>query len=142
MLNWKLEEDILVSKKSSEYYEKLGWFYKEITSKRKLDKEMENVRKDIKLKYRAEKLNTFDNEIKKERNRINELVNKINFEFNDFIRKNKGLIDNNIVPFKIKVKPYNTCNEEILCPGTLEHVTIYFEPMAISFLQERLNSDE
>lgn len=139
MLNWKLEEDEFVRKKSLEYYEKLGWLYKAITSKRKLHKEMEEVRKDIRLKYRAKKLNAFDKEIKMERDRINDLVDKINFKFNDFIRENKGLIDNKIVPFKLKVEPYDG---EFLRPEPLECVTIYFKPMAVAFLQERLSGNK
>ena len=135
MNKWDIEEDEYVYKKSLEYYNKLGWFYKIITSEKKLNKKIKEAMKDVRLKYRAEKLNYLENKLNGERERINILIDKINSDFNDFIVKNQGLIDSKTVPFKIKVRPYNG-NIDYL---GLETVTIYFEPMAISFLQERVD---
>lgn len=100
-------------------------------------KDIENVIKDAKLEYRSYEISRLKSEIKEERHRIDELVKQINFRFNEFLRKNQMVIDNEKKAFDMKVKPY----EQPQIPTLFETVIIRFEPMAVTFIQEMISDD-
>ena len=140
MLDWIEEEKRYVNKAVDIYLEKqfkmpLGF----MISKKTLNKNIEQVKKEATDKYRFDKLMKYRGEIEMERQRINKVVEGINNKFNEYLKSTKINIDKNVKPFKLEAKEYISL-ETIGCTP-LETITIQCEPFRIAFIQEKVGDD-
>lgn len=137
MLNWRLEEEKYVEERLKEYRKELNVLALMFMSKKQLNKNIEHVKEQSRQDYRANKLDKYLEEIKKERKRINDLLNNINTAFDEYLEEHKHLISKNIKPFQMEVKPYDNLSEPTL--SQLEVVSIHCKPFSISFIQEKID---
>lgn len=136
MLSWRIEEDKYVNKKINEYLNKIPALARIFISEKQMNKNINYISDKARLEYRRDKLDSMLNEVKEERERINDLVNDLNIKFDDYLHKQQNIISKNIKPFEIKVKPYNNSSKITL--EQLEVVTIQCEPLKLSFIQEKV----
>lgn len=140
MLDWFKEEKIYVEKAVDSYIKEqnkmpLGF----MISKKTLRKNIEKVKKRATDKYRFDKLMRYRGEIETERKRIDEVVEKINKKFNDYLKSIEGTINANVKPFKLEANEYEL-NHSIT--ADTEIVKIKCEPFQIAFLQEIIGDDK
>lgn len=136
MLNWEIEEDKYVNKRISEYLNKIPALARIFISEKQMGKNINYISDKARLKYRRNKLDSMLNEVKKERERINDLVDDLNIKFDEYLNKQQDIISKNIKPFKIEAKPYDGPKEVTL--ERLEVVTITSDPLKLSFIQEKV----
>lgn len=106
-------------------------------SDKQLNKNINYITEQAKLEYRSQKLDSYLEDVKEERKRINDLINDINNAFNDYLEEQKHLISKNIKPFQIEANPYDNLTEPTL--SQLEVVTIHCKPFKIAFIQEKID---
>ncbi len=140
MLNWRIEEDKYVNEKINEYLNKIPALARIFISEKQMNKNINYISDKARLEYRRNKLDSMLNELKKERERINDLVDDLNIKFDEYLHKQQDIISKNIKPFKIEVKPYDNPKEVTL--ERLEVVTIQCEPLKLSFIQEKLGEND
>lgn len=136
MLNWRVEEEKYVETQISEYRQSITALQMMFMSKKTLDKNIIYISQEARLKYRRNKLDTYMEEIEKERKRIDELVDKMNKKFDEYMSNQQHIISKNIKPFRLEAKPYDNLSKSIL--EQLEIVTIQCEPLKLAFLQEKI----
>lgn len=134
-LDWKEGEERYIQKRIDYYLKKqskmpLGF----LLSKKKLNKNIEEIKKEAKDYFRFMKLYYYKEEIEQERERIDKLIEDTNNKINKYIKNIKENINNEIKPFKIKTKDYINNFNDYCVPK--EIVSIYCEPFEISFIQE------
>lgn len=140
MLDWFKEEKIYVEKAVDSYIKEqnkmpLGF----MISKKTLRKNIEKVKKRATDKYRFDKLMRYREEIETERKRIDEVIEKINKKFNDYLKSIEGNVNANVKPFKLEANEYEF-NYSIT--ADIEIVKIKCEPFQIAFLQEIIGDDK
>lgn len=140
MLNWRIEEDKYVNKRISEYLNKIPALARIFISEKQMNKNINYISDKARLEYRKNKLDSMLNEVKKERERINDLVDDLNIKFDEYLYKQQDIISKNIKPFKIELKPYDNPKEVTLV--RLEVVTIQCEPLKLSFIQEKVDEND
>lgn len=136
MLNWRLEENQYVEERLKEYRKELNGLARMFMSDRQLNKNIEYITKQAKLEYRSIKLDDYLDEVDKERERIDKLIDDLNNKFNGYINEQKHIISKNIRPFQIEAKPYDNFTEPTL--SQLEVITIHCEPFKLAFIQEKI----
>ena len=134
MLNWRIEEENYITEKLRSYSEPFLFclFKSDKKKNERLNKFVEKAR----LEYRQQKLDDILLEVKKERERIDDLVNDMNSKFEDYMYRQNHIISKNIKPFKMEAKPYDNYSEPTL--SQLEVITIQCEPLKLSFIQEKI----
>lgn len=141
MLDWLEEEKQYVNKAVDNYLKEqsampLGF----MISRKTLNNNIEEVKKEATDRYRFDKLMKYRGEIETERKRIDTVVEEINNKFNEYLNSVKNNVNKNIKPFKLDVKEYT--NLDIIGSTTLlETVTIQCEPFRIAFVQEKLEKE-
>ena len=129
MLNWRREEKNYIRERLREYKEPFIFCLFKSDKNDRLNKFVDNVR----LEFRRNKLDEILLEVKKERERIDSVVNSINNEFEDYMYKQNNLISKYNKPFKVKI------SDDVISPlEQLEVVSIQCEPFKVSFLQEKI----
>lgn len=134
MLNWRIEEEDYIREKLREYKE--PFLFCLFKSDKKKNENLNKYVDSARLEYRKSKLDDILLEVKKERERIDKLVNDMNSKFEDYMNKQNHIISKNIKPFRIEAKPYDNYSEPTL--SQMEVVTIHGEPLKLSFIQEKL----
>ena len=141
MLNWREEEKQYIQEKIDNYRKEqakmpLGF----LLSAKQNSKNIEKITEKATQEYRYFKLIKYEAEIQEERKRIDNLINEINDKFDNYLNEQQHIISRNIKPFKIEAKPYSNYSEPTL--SNLEIVSILCQPFKISFIQEKLGSDD
>ena len=141
MLNWREEEKQYIQEKIDNYRKEqakmpLGF----LLSAKQNSKNIEKITEKATQEYRYFKLIKYEAEIQEERKRIDNLINEINDKFDNYLNEQHHIISRNIKPFKIEAKPYSNYSEPTL--SNLEIVSILCQPFKISFIQEKLGSDD
>lgn len=137
MLNWRIEEKEYVDKKIHDYLDKMSALARIFISEKQMNKNLNYISDQARLEYRRNKLDSFLDEVQKERDRINNLVDDLNNKFNDYINNQQHSISKNIKPFRVEAKPYDGYSEPTL--SKLEVVSIKTEPFELAFVQERID---
>ncbi|MBQ3298615.1 MAG: hypothetical protein IJA94_06615 [Bacilli bacterium] len=136
-----LEEEEYIKKARYEYLEeenKNVWSF--LMSDKARKKNIQYVTDRARERYRQNKLEEYEEEIKEERKRIDKVVEEINNKLNEWLKKQKNCISSNVKPLNIKVRPYSTYNIDLT--EALEVITIKCDPLEISFIQEKLGSED
>lgn len=140
MLNWRIEEEIAIKEAIKQYNEEQAKKpFSFLISERQERKNIEFVTKRAIDRYRLHKLEEYEIEIQKEREKIDNLIKELNIRFNKYLHEQGKIISDNVKPIKLKTNLYETLDEATIAP--LEVVTIYCEPFRLSFIQEKLGSD-
>ena len=137
MLNWRLEERQYVGKKIEEYYKSITALQRIFISEKQMNKNINYITEQAELSYRERKLNDYIDEIKEERKRIEKVVEDLTNKLNDYLKEKKALIEKEVEPFEIELKPYDNFTEPTL--RRTEVVTIHIKPMKLSFIQEKID---
>lgn len=135
MLNWRVEEEKYVSKKKDEYLDSLSKTSILFTSQRTRNENLKLVEEQARLSYREEKLDSMLDEIRKERERINDLVDDINNKFCTYLEDKIFLMpsyEDKLVA--INARPYHEHNQLV----ELEVVEIELKPLKIGFVQKKI----
>ena len=140
MLNWRIEEREFVDKEINEYYKNLLVFQRLVMNKKQMNKNINYITEQAKLKYRSKKLDNILDDVLKERKRINDLIENLNNKFDGYISEQQHIISQNIRPFEMEAKPYDNISEPTL--SQLEVVTIYCKPFKLAFIQEKIGSED
>ena len=136
MLNWRIEEEHYIREKLRNY--KTPFLFCLFKSEKKINENLNKFVDNARLEYRKNKLDDIMLEVKKERERIDNLINNINSKFEDYMYRQNHIINKNIKPFRIDVNEYD--NEPTL--SQLEVVTIHTEPFKLSFIQEKIDIEK
>ena len=137
MLNWRVEEEKYVSKKIDEYLDSLSKTSILFTSQRTRNENLKLVEEQARLSYREEKLDSMLDEIRKERERINDLVDDINNKFCTYLEDKIFLMpsyEDKLVA--INARPYHEQNQLV----ELEVVEIELKPLKIGFIQQKIGA--
>ena len=139
MLNWRIEEEDCIKEAIENYLKeeskKPFWF---LMSEKTRRKNIQYVTDKARERYRQEKLEKYEEEIKEERERIDKVVEEINNKFEVYIKGIKGQINDKIRPFKLEVEEYDNLNNTPTSIQSLERVIIRCEDLKIAFIQERV----
>lgn len=140
MLNWRIEEEDCVRKAIEEYFkEESKNPFSCLMSDKTRRKNIQYVTDRARERYRQEKLERYEEEIKEERKRIDIVVEKINNEFEIYMKGIKEQINHKIKPFKLEIGNYSNSNDMSI--QALEKVTIKCEDLKIAFIQERIGEE-
>lgn len=134
MLNWRIEEQAYIQKQFEKYYKNLSTLQRLFMSEKTNKKNLEYIKQNAQLEFRRMKLDKNLDEIKDERKRINNVVTDINNNFNEFLKKQKCVIQAKIKPFEIEVNETTKLDET----KELEIIYIYSEPFKMGFMQEKI----
>ena len=139
MLNWRIEEEDCVKKAIEEYFKEENKNpFSFLMSDKTRRKNIQYVTDKARERYRQEKLEKYEEEIKEERKRIDRIVEYINNEFETYIKGIKEQINHKIRPFKLEVEEYDNRYSDPVSIQSLEKVTIKCEDLKIAFIQERI----
>lgn len=137
MLNWRLEEREYVGGKVDEYYKSISGLQRIFISEKQMNKNIDYITEQARLEYRSKKLDGFLDEVNEERKRIEKAVEDLNNKLNKYLEEQKALIEKEVEPFEIEVKPYDNFTEQTL--RRIELVTIHLKPMKVCFAQEKID---
>ena len=137
MLNWRLEEREYVGEKIDEYYKSISGLQRIFISEKQMNKNINYITEQARLEYRSKKLDGFLDEVNEERKRIEKAVEDLNNKLNEYLEEQKALIEKEVEPFEIEVKPYDNFTEPTL--RRIELVTIHLKPMKVCFVQEKID---
>lgn len=135
MLNWRLEEqqyvDEQMEKWREQYWKGIGCLF---ISEKKYQKLKQEEEEEVRKSFRIAKLDNYFYEIVKERQRIDNIIENLNKQFDEYLIDIGGFVKNNIKSIEVKVVDYNMPCE--LTP--MEFVDIQLKPLKVSFLQEKI----
>ena len=139
MLNWRIEEEEYIKKAKDKYYEEESKNpFSLLMSNKTRIKNIQYVTDMARERYRQEKLEKYEKEIKEERERIDKVVEEINNKFEIYIKGIKEQINDKIRPFKLEVEEYDNLNNNPTSIQSLERVIIKCEDLKIAFIQESI----
>ena len=137
LLDWVEGEKRYIEKRVNNYLkEQYEMPLSFLLSDKKLNKNIEEIKREAKDYFRFIKLNYYEAQIAQERKRIDKLVEDINNKLNEYMFCTEEKIYNELKPFKIKTEHY--ANDFGHYSKPKEIVSIYCEPFEISFLQEAI----
>ena len=140
MLNWRIEEEDYIKKAIEIYFEEENKNpFSCLMSDKTRRKNIQYVTDRARERYRQEKLERYEEEIKEERKRIDKVVEEINNKFETYIKGIKEQINHKIKPFKLEIGNYSNSNDVSI--QALERVTIKCEDLKIAFIQERIGEE-
>ena len=138
MLNWRVEEEKYVRKKKDEYLDSLSSLNILFTSQKTRHENLLLIEERARMSYREQKLDSMLDEIRKERDRINDLVHDINNKFSNNLQEQMCIINEKIKPLEINVRPYHDYTQI----DELEVVEIELKPLKIYFVQQKIGEWE
>lgn len=142
MLNWRIEEEDYIKKAIDNYFKEENKNpFSFLMSDKTRRKNIQYVTDKARERYRQEKLEKYEEEIKEERKRIDKIVKFINDKFETYIKGIKEQINHKIRPFKLEVEEYDNRYSEPISIQSLEKVTIKCEDFKIAFIQERIGEE-